>query len=445
MIGRYVLATAAVVLLVVGLLLGAVVYLGLHYGEATDSRVRIGTLAEALTPTADGLQLDPARTPADWLQGYAWAMALDDDGSVIWQHDLPQNLNKHYTASEIASFSRWYLDDWPVFCWTADYGLFVAAVPRGSVWKYNIYNNEQLMNAMAAGMLPALALLLGCLPALAEIKPLSLEEVAQAPAEQYYTSDTHYEDPSLTVDIGEGRIHETNYVYAVIKIADPSQIRTAMAYKYNSSRTVPGETMATANNAVLAINADYHNYYDYGYLVRQGVEYRMRPRKEWDVLMIDQHGDLHVIIEPTKKKVEDWHAANPDLTVVNSFNFGPVIKIDGEWRRMHQDTVQNFFQIAGAKQYARMAVCQLDTLTYLIVSCESVLDENSSGMTLKEFEECLQEVEGKLDGYEIKLAYNIDGGGSTTMVFHNKKINSLTNPKVRDLSDILYFVSIYSE
>lgn len=161
MIGRYVLATAAVVLLVVGLLLGAVVYLGLHYGAATDSRVRIGTLAEALTPTADGLQLDPARTPADWLQGYAWAMALDDDGSVIWQHDLPQNLNKHYTASEIASFSRWYLDDWPVFCWTADYGLFVAAVPRGSVWKYNIYNNEQLMNAMAAGMLPALALLLG--------------------------------------------------------------------------------------------------------------------------------------------------------------------------------------------------------------------------------------------------------------------------------------------
>ena len=83
------------------------------------------------------------------------------DGSVIWQHDLPQNLNKHYTASEIASFSRWYLDDWPVFCWTADYGLFVAAVPRGSVWKYNICNNEQLMSAMAAGMLPALALLLG--------------------------------------------------------------------------------------------------------------------------------------------------------------------------------------------------------------------------------------------------------------------------------------------
>ena len=184
MIGRYVLATAAVVLLVVGLLLGAVVYLGLHYGEATDSRVRIGTLAEALTPTADGLQLDPARTPADWLQGYAWAMALDDDGSVIWQHDLPQNLNKHYTASEIASFSRWYLDDWPVFCWTADYGLFVAAMPRGSVWRCNIYNNAQLMNAMAAGMLPALALLAGYLLVGAAL-PVWSAKRGQAVAREY--------------------------------------------------------------------------------------------------------------------------------------------------------------------------------------------------------------------------------------------------------------------
>lgn len=292
-----------------------------------------------------------------------------------------------------------------------------------------------------------LALILFLAPsAMADLTPLALDEAAQPVQEKYFVSDTCYEDPSLSVQVFDGgRIHDTNYIYAVIKIADPSQIRTAMAYKYNSKQVIPGEKIAAANNAVFAINADYHNYYDYGYLVRQGVEYRMRPRKEWDVLMIDQNGDLHAIIEPTKAKVEAWLAEHPDLTVVNSFNFGPVLKIDGEWRRMHQSTIQNFFQIAGAKQYARMAVCQLDQLTYLIVSCESVLDKDSSGLTLAEFSECLQEIEGKLEGYEIKLAYNIDGGGSTTMVFHHQKINSLTNPKVRDLSDILYFVSIYSE
>ncbi|WP_337555860.1 ATP-binding protein [Gemmiger sp.] len=110
--------------------------------------------------TADGLQFDPAQTPAQWMQGYAWAMVLDGNGTVIWQYDLPQNLNKRYTASEIASFSRWYLDDWPVFCWTADYGLFVAAQPRGSVWKYNIYSSAALMYAAAAGLLPTLGVLL---------------------------------------------------------------------------------------------------------------------------------------------------------------------------------------------------------------------------------------------------------------------------------------------
>ena len=87
-------------------------------------------------------------------------MVLDGNGTVIWQYDLPQNLNKHYTASEIASFSRWYLDDWPVFCWTADYGLFVAQL-RGSVWKYNIYSSAALMYAAAAGLLPTLGVLLG--------------------------------------------------------------------------------------------------------------------------------------------------------------------------------------------------------------------------------------------------------------------------------------------
>ena len=160
MIRRYVLATAAVVLLVAGLLLGLTVYLGLHYGEVSSDRTQIGTLAEALSPTADGLQFDPARTPAAWMQGYAWAMVLDENGTVIWQYDLPQNLNKRYTASEIASFSRWYLDDWPVFCWTADYGLFVAALPRDSVWKYNLYNDAAMMSAFAAGLLPTLAVLL---------------------------------------------------------------------------------------------------------------------------------------------------------------------------------------------------------------------------------------------------------------------------------------------
>ena len=166
LIRRYVLATAGIILVVVALLLGMTIYAGVRYNGASDSVQKVGALAEALHPTANGLQWDAAHTPAEWMHGYAWAMVLDEDGNVIWQQDLPEALNHRYTASDIAVFSRWYLADYPVQCWAADYGLFVAAEPVGSQWKYNITAPQARMEAMVGGLLPVavllLAVVLGC-------------------------------------------------------------------------------------------------------------------------------------------------------------------------------------------------------------------------------------------------------------------------------------------
>ena len=90
LIRRYVLATAGIILVVVALLLGMTIYAGVRYNGASDSVQKVGALAEALHPTADGLQWDAAHTPAEWMHGYAWAMVLDEDGNVIWQQDLPE-------------------------------------------------------------------------------------------------------------------------------------------------------------------------------------------------------------------------------------------------------------------------------------------------------------------------------------------------------------------
>mgnify|MGYP000571159371 FL=1 len=81
MIGRYVLATAVVVLLVVGLLLGTVVYLGLHYGAATDSRVRIGT-------GPDPYRRRPAAGPRPHARGLAAGLRLGDGAGRRRQCDL---------------------------------------------------------------------------------------------------------------------------------------------------------------------------------------------------------------------------------------------------------------------------------------------------------------------------------------------------------------------
>ena len=83
LIRRYVLATAGIILVVVALLLGMTIYAGVRYNGASDSVQKVGALAEALHPTADGLQWDAAHTPAEWMHGYAWAMVLDEDGNQI--------------------------------------------------------------------------------------------------------------------------------------------------------------------------------------------------------------------------------------------------------------------------------------------------------------------------------------------------------------------------
>ena len=67
----------------------------------------------------------------------AWAMLLNEDGDVIWQQSLPEKLPRSYTSTEVASFSRWYLEDYPVKIWTrADGKLMVVGYQPGTLVKY---------------------------------------------------------------------------------------------------------------------------------------------------------------------------------------------------------------------------------------------------------------------------------------------------------------------
>lgn len=302
--------------------------------------------------------------------------------------------------------------------------------------------------------LAAIALLLALLLVLAP-SPVStfdaMAEIVELPIDKTggleydwsnYLSDTEYQDPSLSVNIyWGGRIYDTNYVYAIVKIANATQLRTSMAYKYNSDYTTPGHKMAQACNAVLAINGDFFNYYDHGYLVRHGNVYRSRPRQAWDMLIIDQNGDFHTIPAPTSKKVDAWKAEHAELQIINSFNFGPVLIQDGVPATAQELKDNNSY--GPRKECQRMAFCQLDALTYLCVTSEGPEDEGSKGLTLEQFVECLQQVDEAIADYDIRIAYNLDGGSSSTMVFKEKKINAPTNPKVRYLCDIIYFASAW--
>lgn len=70
-------------------------------------------------------------------EGNAWAMVLDNNGAVIWEYSMPKQLPREYTAPDIARFSRWYLDGYPVLVQTLSLGMLVIGCPPDSIAKHN--------------------------------------------------------------------------------------------------------------------------------------------------------------------------------------------------------------------------------------------------------------------------------------------------------------------
>lgn len=145
---RFLQTVRGIVLLLVFLGLGLLVFLGWQETTHLPQRTYASSeIADAMVETPAGLALGAAHTPEEWMDGYAWAMVLDDTGNIRWSYALPDALNHAYTTGEVAGFARWYLDDYPVFCWAEDYGLFVIGLARGSLWKCSIYTSpEYILN-----------------------------------------------------------------------------------------------------------------------------------------------------------------------------------------------------------------------------------------------------------------------------------------------------------
>ena len=73
---------------------------------------------------------------------FQWAMLLSDDGKVIWSKNLPEDVPLSYTSSDIASFSKWFLNDYPVKEWKHENGLFVLGDSKNSTWRYDFEASE---------------------------------------------------------------------------------------------------------------------------------------------------------------------------------------------------------------------------------------------------------------------------------------------------------------
>lgn len=286
------------------------------------------------------------------------------------------------------------------------------------------------MNRFLKGLLPVLLCAMLACSSAAALSPIPLEdESGPFPSEANYLADGRgYQDESIEVRVSCLRAYETDITIARVRIADPSQIRTAMAARYGSTAAVRPDKLAQRANAVLACNGDYFSYNTAGYLVRQGVTYRESAKRTYDMLIIDEYGDFTIIIDPTKTKVQEY--VNNGGTIVNSFNFGPALVKDYDIinTTKRQDCGVN-------KKTQRMGVGQTGPLEYVLVATEGPENKGSEGLTIPEFSRLMYTL-GAVQ------AYNLDGGSSTAMMLGGKKINAPDSNKVRTVCDILYFATL---
>ena len=253
----------------------------------------------------------------------------------------------------------------------------------------------------------------------------------QAPNPSFYLSETLYEDPSISVSIENGRAFNSYYLAARIRIANPTQIRTSLASS-NGKDTQQATRLAKRVNALFALSGDSFGDNKSGagmYIVRQGSVKRHNPSGYFDVLLIDDKGDFHIIKEARQADIDAFEG-----TIVNSFSFGPGLVIDG--------VVTETFEDRGygpTKRAQRVAVCQVAPLEYLCVVTSGPDHNNSTGLTIDEFTQLVTSLG------PVQNAYNLDGGTSAWMVWRGEKLNSFGSSKYRTINDIIFFVTAWKD
>ena len=265
-----------------------------------------------------------------------------------------------------------------------------------------------------------------------EISPLPLDlSGGHVPLEENYTENS-YQDDSITVRLESVLFDEGTTIHtARVKIADPSQLRTAVSRKGKNDKI---STMARKAHAVVAIGGEYYSNEEGGYVLRMGEVQagRKKPRSNRDMLCIDANGDFHILIRKNANAdfTDQLKALREsDTALLNVFNFGPALVIDGELQEMPSSYKYN---ITGREP--RCAIGQLGPLEYLLVVVDSAKRDGKGGLSVGKLAEYMYQ-QGCLQ------AYNLDGGNSALMVFHDANYSHKSYEAERAVSDIIYFAT----
>ena len=237
---------------------------------------------------------------------------------------------------------------------------------------------------------------------------------------------TAYEDDSKAISIETYERNSTQIHVATVTIKGDASIKTALADE-TYGRNVKAKTSTTAQsvNAVLAVNGDYYGARDAGYVIRNGQLLRSDSQDaNQEDLVVYRDGSFEIIREGDITAHELLNKG-----AVQVLSFGPAL-IENS-----QVAVDSADEVGKAMaSNPRTAIGIIDDKHYVLVVSDGRTDE-SKGLSLKELADFMKEL-------KVTTAYNLDGGGSSTMYFNGQIINKPTtnghNIEEREVSDIVY-------
>ena len=233
-----------------------------------------------------------------------------------------------------------------------------------------------------------------------------------------------YSDSNVSITVKEYREYDSAIYVADITVSDVSYLKTALASNtYGRNITDTTSDIASENNAILAINGDYYGARQSGYVIRNGSLYRNSSGNR-DALAIMKNGEFKFVSEGETSA--ETLLQNGALQV---FSFGPVLLEDGSISVTENEEVG----MAMASN-PRTAIGYLGKNHYVFLVSDGRTSE-SAGLSLYELASFMKSL-------GVSDAYNLDGGGSSTMVFKGEVINTPTtngnSSEERAVSDILY-------
>ena len=226
---------------------------------------------------------------------------------------------------------------------------------------------------------------------------------------------------------GSGNNAVVSFV-AEIKLNAMTLLRGAFANnKFGQNIIDTPSNIAAQHNGIWAINGDYYGFRDTGIVIRNGVAYRDSGAREG--LAFYQDGSVKLYDETGTNAQQLLNEG-----VWNTLSFGPALVRDSEVvsgiDQVEVDTNFGNHSIQGNQPRTGVGVLGQKHLVFIVVDGRS--DGYSRGVTMPEFAYMFKEL-------GCVSAYNLDGGGSSVMVFNNQLVNKpMGGTKERGTSDILY-------